>query len=302
MAEDTLENLFEDEKVNDDKAEDTKDAKGAEDADAKGAEDAKSAEDAKGTEDAKDADDGEGGKDKEPMIPKSRLDAKSRMLNEERQKRQELEAKFDEQNAQKPTNAQKLAEAIVAYDKKIAEAEKDGDTDAMIKLLKEQRRFERAFMTNAVQDSAQETARIAVEQVRLDSVITALEEKYPFVNPDDESYDKEFVDEVMDLYEAAVAKGTAASTAMMKAFKYAHAARVSEADDAGAGQARGGKPKLDVAKNLDAAKRAAPSLKSAGMDGNAAGMKRDIDPAKLTEEEFAALPASTLARLRGDLV
>ena len=58
-----------------------------------------------------------------------------------------------------------------------------------------------------------------------------------------------------------------------------------------------------VAKNLDTAKRQPASMKDVGLDSDKAGMSSNLpDISKLSAEEFDALPESTKARMRGDIL
>jgi hypothetical protein len=69
------------------------------------------------------------------------------------------------------------------------------------------------------------------------------------------------------------------------------------------GHADNALPVLDqVKKNLDTQARQPASMRDVGMDSDKAGVKGDIDVSKLSADEFAALPESTKAKLRGDLL
>jgi len=53
---------------------------------------------------------------------------------------------------------------------------------------------------------------------------------------------------------------------------------------------------------LAAAKSTPPNINDQGQDATSAGMQEVPNPLKLTDEEFKALPESTLRRMRGDTV
>ena len=59
------------------------------------------------------------------------------------------------------------------------------------------------------------------------------------------------------------------------------------------------KKRAQVQKKLDVANSQPPEMSG---ESSASRGEKTINPATLTDEEFAALPESTLARLRGDLL
>ena len=57
--------------------------------------------------------------------------------------------------------------------------------------------------------------------------------------------------------------------------------------------------KTDVKKNLDAKRNQPPAMRS-GVDSDKAGLRGNIDPMKLSDDEFAKLTEQQLAQMRGD--
>jgi hypothetical protein len=57
-----------------------------------------------------------------------------------------------------------------------------------------------------------------------------------------------------------------------------------------------------VSKNLATDKAQPASLHNAGLDSDKAGINGKVDITKLTADEYAALPESTKAKLRGDVL
>jgi hypothetical protein len=240
----------------------------------------------------------EGGSVNKPnlMIPKSRFDsAQSRARNAEG-KLKEYEARDAAAQAAAPTDstAQVMDERLVEIDQKIEQARLDGDADAIVRLSTEARGIERELFTVIAREEAQHAGSAAQENVKLDTLIENLETTYDILNPDSENFDKEVIGEVLDLQSAFVARGDTPSVAMLKAVSYV-IPEERVIDEIGA------KRTTNVKKNLDAASRTAPGTNDIGNDSSAGGISTDTpDVSQMSEEEFDALPESTLKRLRGD--
>jgi hypothetical protein len=230
------------------------------------------------------------------MIPKSRFDSAQSRARSAEGKLKEYEARDAAAQAAAPkdTTAQVMDERLVEIDQKIEQARLDGDADAIVRLSTEARGIERELFTVIAREEAAHAGTAAQENVKLDTLIENLETTYDILNPDSENFDKEVITEVLDLQSAFVARGDTPSVAMLKAVSYViPEERVT--DEVGA------KRTTNVKKNLDAAKRIAPGTNDIGNDSSAGGITTDTpDVSQMSEEEFDALPESTLKRLRGD--
>lgn len=231
------------------------------------------------------------------MIPKSRYDSA-----QTRARAAEAKLKTYEENAaaQKtaaaatPSVIQEMDNQLTEIDTKIEQARLDGDADSIVKLSQEARNLEREQFTIIAREEATHAGSAAQENVKLDTLIENLETTYDILNPSSENFDKEVISEVLDLQTAFVARGDTPSVAMLKAVGYV-LPEERVADEVGA------KRKTNVTKNLDAAKRTPASTNDVGIDSAAAGISdAKPDVAGMTDEEFDAIPESTLKRLRGD--
>lgn len=271
-------------------------------------------EEAKGTKAEADADASEDESEddsKEHMIPKARLDAKNRIIEGERRKRAEVEQELARLRAEQskesestntpktPSTVDELEARVDELEQKYLAARRDGDSDTELSVMRELRQIDRQIHKIELDEMKQSAVSTATQQSEYDTTVAAIEDMYPALDPaeDNDAYDKDKVLEVQDLASGFEATGSTPAEALLRAVSYAfpdegNVASIKKAAD---------KRKTDVAKNVDAAKRTPPDKDKTGLDSDKAGMDGELpDPAKLTEEEFDALPESQKARLRGD--
>lgn len=296
-------------------AQTSEDAQAAADAAAE-AERIRAEEAAKGeqTDEEKAAAAAEAEKGKKPaMIP---VDRHKEMLDKLRKERDEALAQAQAvTNAKKAeaTNADiaKLEADIVEKEEKYNQALVDGDTKTATALMREIRAAERTVTESRAEMKAQLATAQAVETMRYDAVVERLEASYPVLNPDHESFDKEQVQDVMDLaatyqgrgmpaHEAlqkSVAKLLGAETAKQKTATEA-TPRVTEAEAEEAAKAK----EAATRKAIDADKRTPPNAAKVGTDSDkkGGGLISGEDVMKMSQTKFASLNEETLARLRGD--
>lgn len=238
--------------------------------------------------------------EKEPMLPKSRYDsvaAKNREL-EARIAEMEAAGQKKEAAAAREEQASDLESTIAELDKQYAEAVKDGDDEAMTRIRQEQRNAERELFRAEMQQTGEQSAEQAREQVRLDLTIDAIEENYEALNPDSDSFDQDLVDEITDLRVGFENTGKYSPTqALIKAVKTL-VPEVPKATEKAVEKAADTK---NLKKKVDAAKRQPPDLDNVGEQGNATGKSDHMpDPTQMSEEDWDALPESTLKQMRGD--
>lgn len=261
-----------------------------------------------GTEEAK-AD--EGGKPAEDdkrghMLPKHRYDravarareaeARARAADE---RAKELEAQL-KGKASAPAKEEKsdFWKSVGEIDRKIVDAQKDGDLDGVVKLYDERRALEKDYYEGMIDSTRTTSVQQARETIKLDVLVDQLEETYEVLNPQSDKYDEESVDNVLELQQAYVLTGRYTPyTALLKAVNVMFPESVVEPE----------KPApraTDVARNISRAKAQPPELGTVkGLDSDRAGARGGhIDITRLSEKEFAALPDDTKRRLRGDFV
>lgn len=286
-------------------------AKEAEDAQ-KAAEDA---EKAKGGGEGGAGEGGDEGKDgkKDTRLPLSRH---TEILSKERERREAVErelAALKQGQAVARTN-----EDIAAAETKVAGMEKEyldllakGEVEKAAAKMAEIRRTEREIVQASAKFDLQAAEARAYERVKYDTTVERLEEAFPSINPDHESYDKELVGELLEMRDAYTATGRYNSAeALQKAVKVllkpttAKQEKATEVDvrvdkeDLAKATAEERK-KAAVEKALGTKQPANPS--TLGQDSDkAGGVLKGADVIKMDQKSFAQLAEADLAKLRGD--
>lgn len=255
---------------------------------------------------------------KDAKIPKSRFDeavGKEREAREAAERRAaELEKKLAESESVKEQNAAvaEIEASIEALEKKHAELLLDGDVENASKVMKDIRMAERQIARAETEATATKRTAQALESERVTTVVARLQADHPLLNEKSEEYNPKAVRYVLSEQQRLMAEeGLAPSVALEQAGKDAMElfapkevikSEKDETLEAAAKKAEDRKA-AQVKKNLDTDKKQPASLKDSGIDSDKAGQNGKLpDVSKMTEEEFNALPKSTLARLRGDLV
>lgn len=251
-------------------------------------------------------------KAKEPMLPKSRYDAKAKQVRE-------LEARLKAlEEAAKPApqppredprvkQREELGGKLEALDDQINDALLDGDKAKAKELRKQARDLERQLFKSELEETSEVTRARTLEEVKLDLLIDQVEERIPALNPKDDAYDPDLMNEVQALRADFLRAGHSPTQALVKAIRYTvpeasrRATEVPSDEDAGTAK-RAERREAAVKKAVEASTKTPPKLKNVGEDSNKRGVSGKINPARLTEKDFSALPETTLKRLRGDYV
>lgn len=254
-------------------------------------------------------------KKKPAMIP---VDRHKAMLDKAREERDAALAqvqaianakKAEATNDEIATLEASIIEKEEAYNKALV----DGDTKTATALMRDIRAIERTVTESRAEMKAQIATAQAVETIRYNTVVERLEASYPVLNPDHEDFDKEKIQDVMDLAGTYQARGMPMSDALQKSVKTLLGAasgaqktavdttpRVTTAEAEAAAAAKEAATK----KALDAEKRQPPNPAKIGVDSDkkGGGLISAEDVMKMSQDKFAALNEETLARLRGDSV
>jgi hypothetical protein len=237
-------------------------------------------------------------------MPKSRYDfaqAKRREAEAElervRQENAELQAQVNQTRQAAPTGpktdaAAELEATLADLDRQIEAARLDGDVDKAAQLAGEIRKVERQIFATPgvdVDQIREQAAHEARQSLLFDQAASAVEQKYPVLNPEHASYNKDLMDEVSDLFGALVKKYDSV-TALNRAVDYVMGPQ--SVPPAGTAPT---KRTTDVKKNVAAAKSMPPDLE--GFDSDRGGPTRKLDPAAMTIEEFEALSDADEERL-----
>lgn len=205
----------------------------------------------------------------------------------------------------------KIGELDEKYDQLII----DGDKAEANKVRKEIRALERELTERKSDLKAQAASARAVEKIRYDMVVERLEAAYPVLNPDQEEFDEEASQDVLDLAETyRIKRQMTPAEALQAAAKKLLGAvspkqtkatevtpRVSEKDAQKKVEAE--RKKDQVEKNLRVAKDQPADTAKLGADTDKAGGGISAkDVLKMSEKDFNKLDAETLARMRGDFI
>ena len=233
---------------------------------------------------------------KAPMVPKSRLD-------EVLAKNKAMQKKLNE-----ATEAEKQAlENAPQYDFNTKEGEYqdlvlNGESEQAIALRNEIRNAEKEQFMFEVQAKMGQTVQQSQEMTELQAKAAEIEATFPILNENSADFDADLQAEVIDLRDAFASQGYTAADALAKATEYTLAVKKPELLK-GAPEIKSDpvlqqrKQTSTVNKKLQAAESQPPSMKGEG--SNAKGEKK-VDLSLLSSEEFDALPAETLRRMRGD--
>ena len=262
-------------------------------------------------------------KDKsDTRVPKSRFDeavAKEREAKEQAEKRaEELERQLYNRQQQSRVSEER-AEKVKALDAQVDELTKqhtkhllDGEADKAAELMKEIRQQERTIARMEAQDEARQIADQTIEADRINLSIAKLESEHPVLNPKSEQYDDDLVQTILLWQGKSMEAGLPPSQALQAAAEKVLGKFYGAQDkaDAPAEEKKGlstqkvaeDRKKEAVTKAVATQKAQPASTASIGVDSDKAGEGGLPDPTKMSMEEFAALPETTRARLRGDVL
>ncbi len=253
--------------------------------------------------------------EKETRIPKSRFDeavGKEREAREAAERRAaELERQLNARQERQAEAAQvaELEKQIEGLESKHAELLLDGDTAGAAKIMREIRMAERQIATAEAEARAAARTAQALEADRLEASIARVEADYPQFNPDSELFDEDLVGLVLTKQRALIAGGMRPSEAIEKASRDVATRFIKAPEPAKeekglsvAKQVKETRTKEAVAAALAAQSQQPASTKEVGLDSDKLGEKGLPDVSKMSADEFDALPESTKARLRGDII
>jgi hypothetical protein len=239
---------------------------------------------------------------KKHMVPKERLDA---VLA----KQKALQKQLDDLQAQSTPDVN--APEAYDYDTKEAEYQEfilDGESAKATALRKEIRAAEKAELQYEFDQKMGQTVQQNQQATVLQQAANELENTFPVFNQNSEAFNAEITQEVVDLRDAFITQGYQPVDALAKAANFVvkdyglvegdvesplSAPKTTTPVDEVA------KKRANNQKKLQSAQSQPPEL--SGESSSTHGEKAE-DLLSLTEEEFNALPAATLKRMRGDIV
>lgn len=249
----------------------------------------------------------------EAKIPKSRFDEAVGKEREAREAAERRAAALEQQLRESAAQA-KNTEQIEAMEAEVSQLEEqhaqlllDGDVKKAAEVMKQIRHAERQIAKAEVTAETKQITSQALETERTNLVIAQLEAKYPQLNEQSEEFDERLVNFVLSEQQRLMRQGFSRDSALQKATVdimdvYGKKAEPAK-EEKGLGKAAAADRKAEqVKKNLDTQKSQPASTKDVGLDSDKLGDKALPDITKMTQDEFNALPESTKARLRGDIL
>jgi len=244
----------------------------------------------------------------ENLIPRDRFNEavlKERTKTEAAANRvKELEGQLVVQNvSQDVVEAQKqIKELIKTRNQLLADGKLDeaGTTDEKIFELQE------AVADRKAEHKATLAKEAAKEEMRYDNAVSKLEVDHPELDPENEAYSQDDVDEVRALMrgyqvELGLTPSQAITRAAKRVFGTPAKAAVIEKEDETAKKAAETRKTEAVEKNLDAIKKQPASTKEVGLDHDKRGGGLDAKTVmKMNYKEFSELDEAQLSKMRGD--
>jgi hypothetical protein len=243
--------------------------------------------------------------DKPILIPKARVDE---IIRTERSRADDLQRQLDEIKAGKTVQA--LETEITDLEKQHAKLLLDGKGDEAAVVAGQIRAKERQIQIDSAKAMSEASKEAAREDIRLDLTIERIEADYPQLNENSDEYDQDAVDLVLASQQQLMAtQKLPASKALAEAARKVMSRLYPAKTDEPAAPAKkldkakdGERSKAQLEKNIDTISKQPADLKDAGADSDKQGIKDNVDVTRLSFDEFSALPETTKARLRGDML
>ena len=242
------------------------------------------------------------------MVPKHRLDYKNRQIEARDRVIEELRGQIANQNQQtedKPQDSvsdsnpsQNINTKLAALNTEIAKAVSESDGAKVAELQAQSQQLLIDHVANMQQSSSVDIGRVsqqASDNIKLDNMIKLIEAQNAKLNVESDEFDQDLSDEVIEMFDIFNSSGKfTGPQAMAKAYEIVTGSSLDN-EDARSTQ-------LNVAKNIEGVNNQSPDLSDAGIDSNKAGVGATIDPNKLTDAEYDALPIDQRRMLRGDFL
>lgn len=242
---------------------------------------------------------------KKPMVPKSRLDE---VLAKQKALQKQLDDLMAAKNvAENAPSTYEFAAKEVEYQNLVL----DGQHDKAAALRQEIRQAERAQLEYELTQKMEQKVTQSQQMSALQQAAAELETNFPVFDRASSDFNEKYTQEVIDLRDAFIVKGDNPVAALSKAAKFV----IREYGlDPGApvepslgSTPTAAKPSVDevakkraeVARKMKAAEAQPPDMPG---ESSAARGEKAFDVMALSEDEFNALPAATLKRLRGDVI
>lgn len=254
-------------------------------------------------------------KKKDDRIPASRH---KQILDKERERREAVErelaaVKQGQQVVETNKDLTESENSLLKLEKEYNELLVDGKVAEASAKMTEIRRLERSVIETKASFATQAAEARAYDRVQYDMTVSRLEEAYPALNPDHADFDKEQTTEVVELRDGFIATGRyTRAQAIQKAVKMVMGVNTTRQERAAETEAR--VTKEDLAQKVaeertiaarkkagEAAGKQPASMARVGLDSDKMGGGLTAAAVmKMSQDQFAKLDETALARLRGD--
>jgi DNA repair exonuclease SbcCD ATPase subunit len=254
-------------------------------------------------------------------VPRERMKEavdKEREAREQAEKRaQELERQLREREAREQQQVQR-SEAVRQLDAQVEalEAEReqaayDGNKEKAQELSKQVRELNRRIARIEAQEESTQIVSETLEKERLQVAIAECEARYPMLNHRSETYNEKMTEVVLATQFMKIQQGMPRSQALYEAVRTVMEGLQPQREEVPKGlehaqesakEQTQERRKEQVQTSLATQNAQPPSLQTVGLDSDKAGATGLPDVTRMSVEEFDALPESTRARLRGDLI
>lgn len=252
-------------------------------------------------------------------VPWSRFRSQNLQLREAQQKLAEAEAAL-EANKTAPEPKTEDKPAARDFDAEAAEAEakmaaalEDNDATAVLAANRELLAIERArndMRFEELRNEDKNTQTLLADRA-FNEALDLVEAELPQIDPNSDEFDAIKQTLVQDLVRSYEQQGYASDDALLKAAAMAfpesefgqNLLNTASKETKPAATKKSAPKARSIKDKLEAAKSTPPNInKAGGASSDKAGMTSEVNVADLSDEEFAALPEHTKARLRGDTV
>lgn len=236
------------------------------------------------------------------QVPKHRFDDVNERMKKAEARQEELEAKLkeltDQQNAPEPEPEPEPFD-FTAKEKEASDALLEGDNDKYAAIQAEIRAAMREEILRETRQEQIESSKKAKDEMSFEETGARIEAAYPEFQADNEAYNKEARDEMIELYVGYVHSGNftraeALQKAADKTVKMYGFEKGEPVDDGKVVDIK----KADVKKKAQAANQQPPKKQTTAKDNE----EPRFDAQNMSDEEFEQLPESTKRRLRGDVL
>jgi len=239
--------------------------------------------------------------DDEPKVPKNRFDKINDRMKTAEKERDELKAQLE--SKEEPNEPEPEPFDYKTKEKEAMDAMLEGDSEQYSAINEEIRQAEKAEYVREAQKIANQGDQHMQETLTFDEAGAQIEEDFPEFVEDNEAYNHDAREELMDLYVGYSKSGLYTRTQALQRAA-AKAAKIHGLTAASAEEVVVPENVVNIVKTDAKKKAAAANAQPPAMESRAQSSSEEpsVDIASMSDEEFEAMPESTKRRARGDIL